>query len=104
MFVAIVFGLESRTFFWQSHVIIPKCSEGAGGATSLGIIPKNTDFFTASLGLTVIYPFFLDASPILQDEKSLNFHVFIRMWQSLQQNKICNSVKEYSRETTLKII
>ena len=75
-----------------------------GGSTSLGIIPKNTDFFTASLGLTVIYPFFLDASPLLQDEKSLIFHVFIRMWQSLQQNKIFNSVKEYSRETTLKII
>ena len=45
MLVAIVFGLENQTFLAKSDIIISKCSEGAGGSTSLGIIPKNTKNF-----------------------------------------------------------
>ena len=52
--MAIVFGLESLTFLAEIHISIPKCTEeeggkGGGSSTDLGIIPKKTFSFSASL-------------------------------------------------------
>ena len=51
--MAIVFGLENLTVLVKSDIRIPKCTEGEGGSTGLGNIPKIIPFFSASLTLSV---------------------------------------------------
>ena len=47
--MAIVFGLENPKFLLaKSDIFIPKCNR-RGGGTGLRIIPKDTNFFSASL-------------------------------------------------------
>ena len=47
------FGLENPTFLAKLHIFIPKYTKG--GSTGLGIIPKNCQFFSASLMAILVY-------------------------------------------------
>ena len=47
--MAIVFGLENPTCFAKSDFCIPECTEGGGGSTGLGNIPKKYHIFSAFL-------------------------------------------------------